>query len=61
MTTTYGSGATITVLLDVDKNTVAFKKNEKQVVGSPRKIVHEAYYFAFSARRDDAVTILSMK
>lgn len=49
-TATYGEGDVVTVRLDLDSNTVAFRKNGEDV-GSPQSIEHDAYYFAFVIRR----------
>ena len=54
------SGSAVTVVLDLNANTVAFQKNSA-AVGSPQKIPHDTYHFAFdSCRKCDAVTIVEM-
>lgn len=58
----YDTGDNITVQLDVDASTVAFRKNGTDA-GAPQKITHgEAYYFAFDSETEgDAVTITEVK
>lgn len=59
----YGTGDTITVRLDLDGSTVAFRKNDVDV-GTPQEITHieDAYYFAFSwSREGNGVTIVEIK
>lgn len=55
----YGTGDEITVVADLDANTVAFRKNGVDV-GSPHDIAPgEAYQFLFDAQEaGDAVTIV---
>lgn len=56
----YGSDDLITVRLDLDANTVTFRKNGVGAVGSPREIAHgDAYQIVFQARsKGDAATIV---
>lgn len=58
----YRTGDLITVLLDLDASTVAFRKSGKDVVSGT--IAHEVggYYFAFDTdSQEHAVTIVEMK
>lgn len=51
----YGEGDTITVRLDLDSNTIVFRKNDDEAIGSPQAIAHDAYYFAFDSDTDETL------
>lgn len=56
----YGEGDALTVCLDLDANTIAFRKNG--VLLSPQAIEHDAYYFALDTiAQGDAVTIVNLR
>lgn len=57
----FGTSDAITVCLDFEAHTVAFRKNNK-AVGRPQKIARgEAFHFAFdSYYKGDAVTLLEL-
>lgn len=54
----YMAGDTVTVRVDLEVNTISFKKNGANA-GTPQDIPHKSYYYAFeSYSRNQAVTIV---
>lgn len=56
--TPYGDGDEVTVLVDLDANTIAFEKNGASI-GQPRAIPHDEYHFCVdTAYAGPAATIV---
>lgn len=55
----YGNGDDMTVRLDLEENTITFRKNS-ETVGEPQDIPNTAYHFMFDAAWASRVTIVKM-